>query len=230
MLFAIAFLFLTARPAFAWTQEFNNYPTVPPYCGGNSGQPCLYWKEPHNSSVSLTFYIDLSLYQGGFDFRTAINDAFSAYNGVKAWNPYMYTCYGGPCANSAVGDYKLGTKGDSTWTCGSMGITYAFTRFVLLGPVEHSGSLYYQFIEDTNAEFNPESYFHWYNSMTWGGDCTSYKADAIKVVMHESGHVVGLGHTGHTAIMQQGEVRLESLQPDDTAGLQFIYDGNSPSS
>ncbi len=142
----------------------------------------------------------------------------------------MYTCYSGPCANSAVGVYKLGSTSDPTWNCTSMGIIYAFTLPTALGPVEHSGSLYYQFIESTDVEFNPQPYFHWHNSITWGGDCSSYNADAIKVVTHESGHVIGLGHTGHTAIMHQGELTYNTLQADDIAGIQAIYDGNSPAS
>ncbi|MEO6887434.1 MAG: matrixin family metalloprotease [Ktedonobacteraceae bacterium] len=230
MMLAAPFFFLCVPSAFAWTQLDNDYPNVPPFCGGSSNQPCLYWAQPHNSSISLSFYIDPSLYQGGFDFRTAINNSFSQYGGVKAWNPYMNTCYGGPCTQSTVGDYQLGSTSDPTWSCGSMGIVYAFTQNTLLGPVEHTSGLYYQFIRSTNVEFNPQPYFHWHNSITWGGNCSSYNADAIKVVKHESGHVIGLGHTGHTAIMHQGEVKYDTLQSDDITGIQAIYNGNSPSS
>lgn len=228
-LFPLLLLFFLVRPAFAWTQELNDYPNVPPFCGGNSSLPCYYWAEPHNSSVSLYFYIDPSLYPSrGFDFRTDISNAYGYYNNVVAWNPYMYTCYGGPCANNAVGSYELGNTSDPTWTCGSS-IVYAFTSYSVLGSVEHAGSLYYQFIEGTDDQFNPESYFHWNNNLNWGGGCSGYNADARKVVGHESGHVIGLGHTGHTAIMHQGPENYYTLQSDDITGIQNIYNGSSPS-
>lgn len=230
-LFPLLLLFCLVRPAFAWTQELNYYPNVPPFCRGSSSLPCYYWAEPHNTSVSLYFYIDLSLYpaQHGFDFRNDISNAFGDYNGVLAWNPYMYTCYGGPCINNVVGSYELGNTSDPTWTCGSS-VVYAFTNYTSLGNVEYSNGLYYQFIQSTDDQFNPESYFYWNNTLTWGGSCSHYNADARKVVAHESGHVIGLGHTGHTAIMHQGPENFYKLQSDDIAGIQYIYNGSSPSS
>lgn len=231
ILFPLLLILGLVRPVFAWTQLENNYPNVPPYCGGSSSLPCLYWAEPHNSSVNLYFYIDPSLYpaQHGFDFRTSIGNAFGYYNNVTAWNPYMYTCYGGPCANNAVGSYEAGSTSDPTWICGSS-IVYAFTAFPTLGNVEHSGSLYYQFIEATDTQFNPEPYFYWNTSLLWGGNCSHYDADARKVVTHETGHVIGLGHTGHVAVMHQGPENFYTLQPDDISGIQSIYNGSSPSS
>jgi predicted Zn-dependent protease len=56
------------------------------------------------------------------------------------------------------------------------------------------------------------------------------EADGIKVATHEAGHLLGLGHTGHSpAIMRQGQVSYESAQPDDFNGLWSIYPGYYPS-
>ena len=54
--------------------------------------------------------------------------------------------------------------------------------------------------------------------------------DIRRVLLHEFGHVLGLGHPDQanppqnvTAIMNSGESDIYTLQPDDKAGIRFLY-------
>ncbi len=69
------------------------------------------------------------------------------------------------------------------------------------------------------------------------GHC-NVSADAKKVTAHETGHVIGLGHTWKTnpdgspypSIMHEGAVPWNTLQSDDIAAVQGIYPGNQENS
>jgi hypothetical protein len=69
--------------------------------------------------------------------------------------------------------------------------------------------------------------------ITWNNNLqfSATTADGRKVSTHESGHALGLGHTGHTpAIMHQGKVSYYTVQADDLNGLQNVYPGYYPGS
>lgn len=206
-------------------------------CGGSSKYPCLYWQQPSNASVTLYFGIYSSLLSqntpyGSFNWQTTIDGAFSQYRAVPAWNPYMYSCSAGSsfCDQNSVGSYTT-DDGSSLWQCDPVtnNITTGQTTYTSLGPVEYVPGQWYQFIQGVTVQFN--HLVKWNTTLTWGGTCaTGISADARKVATHESGHVIGMGHTSNAAIMRQGPTNFYLLQSDDLAGIEVVYDGKNPTS
>jgi hypothetical protein len=228
-------------PASAWTHENNNFDnnSTQYQCGGSRQFPCLYWQQPHNTSINLYFRVDSSLLpqngpHGSFNWLSTINSAFSNYNSIVAWNPYMYTCTTGVfCEDNSVGVYTTDNDGNPRWQCDLFnGFLLGLTLYTW-STVEYAGGQYYAFFGSTHTEFN--HIIHWNTSKNWSGDCSSgINGDAAYVARHETGHVIGLGHTAHTAIMRQVSLgsppNFDTLQSDDIQGVQTIYDGNNPTS
>jgi hypothetical protein len=92
---ALALTLMLAKPAFAWTHEWNtyNYQTnTGAACGTGYTNPCLYWPEPNHVSTTVYAYIDPSLNSlwNGYNFAAALNNAFGYWNSVNgAFNRYV---------------------------------------------------------------------------------------------------------------------------------------------
>lgn len=235
---SMLFFMMTAGPAQAYTQLWNTYNWDPnthqfvgdPNCGNTTAQPCLYWQEPHNTSINLYFYMDpsLSTGAGGYDYFGAVLQAFTQYNQVADWGPYMIRWVSGD--PTFGGSYSMGmlpcnTLGSTTNSWNS-NIEYGYNP-------KRGGNEYYSFFTNAAVTFN--NGVQWNNSLDWTfNSCSDYHADGLENAVHESGHVQGLGHTGHRAIMypvaSYATTPFETLQSDDIQGLQDIYPGNQQSS
>ena len=220
---AFTLLGLASSPAYAWTHELNNWDNNHNdfLCGKSSSSPCLYWAQPSNTSITLHAYFDPSLQSapGSYDFTVAINRAFGDWNAQKAWNPYLNSCGSSTSCHSGA---------DVTYTMADLGYgNYGLTDLEFFGTVlwNSRNGFWYAAFYYVPVYFNTE--ITWNNSLQFS-DTT---ADGRKVSTHETGHLLGLGHTGHSpAIMQQGKVSFYSVQADDLNGLQNVYPGYYPGS
>jgi hypothetical protein len=223
---------LSLQPGLAWTENFTSFDyDGNPYCGQVSAYnpsthrgPCLFWQEPHNTSITIQAYLNPALNLGYYDFNPAVTRAFTDINAVPNWGPYMSACYTNNCAANAPGNYSTGSQ-----PC----YVYGTTTYSGLSASEYTttnGIGWYQFEQYIPVVFN--SYASgWNNNLYYATymNC-DFAADGRKVATHESGHVQGLGHTLNTAVMHQGPEAFYALQSDDVAGLKAIYPGNQPSS
>jgi hypothetical protein len=229
----------TAGPAQAWTQEenqFNSTGSGSGWCSGQDGKdsshPCLYWQEAHYTSITLIFFMDPSLRSSqsrGYDFPTAIQNAFTQYTKVPAWNPYMTECFS--VCSPLAGDYFMGndlpclTYGHTWYAYGNTEYGYNSVR---------GGNEYYAFFGNTTTEFNDTVI--WDNNNDWSGLCgnNTVHGDGIATALHESGHVIGLGHTGdQPAIMDSDHISQANDQlttNSDIPAIEAIYPGNQQSS
>ncbi len=230
----------TAGPAHAWPQEVNAFTDAPSgygpgsgECGNDSSHPCLYWKEPHYTSITLVFVMDPSLRSSqskGYDFYTAINTAFTQYNNAPAWNPYMTQCF--DFCQGIVGTYYM----SSAVPCGR----YAETPYLYSGTIKYGynpqrgGNEWYSFFVSSSTRFN--STVFWNNSFDWSGEsCSTLHGDGRATATHESGHAVGLGHTNDCPSVMSGAClesgRFYQLSTNsDIAALKAIYPGNQQAS
>lgn len=235
-LLVLMFVSAFVAPAYAWTHEQNNFDKDPTQylCGGSSSFPCLYWKQPHNTSITLYFEVAPSLLpQGSFNWLSTINGDFTNYNNIVAWNPYMYTCTSGTfCSQNSIGIYST-DNGGTGWQCDLFsGFMLGQTAYSYSTP-EYANGQWYAFFSSIGVQFN--HIIHWDTNNNWSGDCTSgIYADANYLARHESGHTIGLGHTAKADIMAPESLsnppNYDTLQPDDIVGVQTIYDNNNPTS
>ncbi|MEO6890871.1 MAG: matrixin family metalloprotease [Ktedonobacteraceae bacterium] len=219
---AFALLGLAFSPAYAWTHQINNWDNNPNdfLCGTSSDHPCLYWVQPSNTSITLQAYLDssLTIAPGNYNFTVAIQRAFGDWNAQPAWNPYLNSCGSSiSCEDRSNVAYTMADLGANVY-----GVTYTY-----YGPSQWNSRNRFWYAAITLAEVNFSSRITWNNNLQFSGTT----ADGRKVSTHETGHVLGLGHTGHSpAIMRQGAVTYFSVQADDLSGLKSIYPGFYPGS
>ncbi|HEY7350315.1 MAG TPA: matrixin family metalloprotease [Ktedonobacterales bacterium] len=229
---------VTAGPALAWTQETNEFTDTGSgsgWCSGMNGQdsshPCVYWQEPHYTSISLHFNMDPSLHSSqskGYDFNAAIYTAFTQYNNVAAWNPYMFQCF--TFCQGIVGTYYM-----TTLLCGNLAHTSYFIGDVKYGYNPYrGGNEWYAFFISADVQFSNSIF--WNNSFDWTQtSCSNEHADGRAAATHESGHVQGLGHTGDfpsvmsSACLENGHFYQLSTNSDIPA-IKAIYRGDQQSS
>jgi hypothetical protein len=225
---------ITAGPAFAWTQLVNQFDQTGSgsgQCGNDSSHPCLYWQEPHYTSINLSFIMDPSLnssQSGYYNFDIAIGNAFNQFINVPAWNPYMYECF--DLCSTSVGDYHM----TNMLSCGTAAYTHYYWGNVEYGyNPQRGGNEYYTFFYWVDVEFS--SSVVWNNNLDWSGDCPHLHWDGRSAALHESGHVIGLGHTNDCpSIMNTGCYIINQLYQlstnSDIAAVKAIYPGNQQSS
>ncbi len=218
---SLSLLILTIQPVYAWTWLRNNFDTGGTvYCGSSSSLPCILWQEPNYTSISIYAYINPSIHSATWD--SAIQLGFDSFNSAPAWNPYMYECFTAGCGPVT---YKK-----ATIDCHD----YATTETTpYLSPPFQANGYWTAYITGAVVTFG--AHVSWNTSYIWTtfSDevplCTGLQADIRVVATHETGHVVGLGHTTHSpAAMRTGPHNYYTLQSDDIAGLQYIYPGYLP--
>ncbi len=214
---ALGIALVSTQPARAWTHRINNWDSNPSdyTCGYSTSVPCLYWPEPNHVSSTIYALLDGSLINvGGYNFDPAVTRAFGDFNGVPAFNPYMYACYDLTC-NFQV-SYSIGDLGYGV---------YGMTPYGNYGSITQASGQYYAISGANYVTFNSSTWISWNNSLIF----SDTQADGRKVATHETGHVQDLGHTGHTpAIMHQGAATYYALQQDDINGLESFYTGYIP--
>lgn len=220
--FAIPLALLTGfLPALAWTQLDNAYDTGgTTSCGGSTTYACLYWQEPNYTAINVNAYLDSSLTIGGYSMGTATTTAFSNWNAIlTAWSPNFYACYTGGCGSVAYSGAYLdcGVYGGTSFSRGSVG-------------TDSRNGEYYKFILSATVVYNNSGAINWNSNLDYTHiSACDDNADGRKVAAHETGHVLGLGHTGYTAVMHQGPENFYTPQQNDINGLNSIYPGNPPS-
>lgn len=216
---AFGVMLISTQPALAWTHLVNAYDSGLSYvCGFSTGLPCLYWPEPNHVSSTVYAYLDPSISNvGGYNFNPAVTRAFGDFNNnVPAFNPYMYQCSGSACANAQV-TYHIADLGYGV--CGQTDNDY--------GSVQHASGQYYAILTGGDVMFNTPTWTSYNNTLTF----TDGQCDGRATATHETGHVEGLGHTGHSpAIMRTDGTGMTyySLQQDDIDGLVAFYTGYIP--
>lgn len=150
----------------------------------------------------------------GYNFNTAVTRAISDFNNAPAFNPYLTACYNAQCG--ATTSYSIADLGYAV---------YGMTPYGFYGSTQYASGQYYAIMTGNYTEFNTSAWITWNNSLTF----SDTKADGRKVATHETGHFMGLGHTGHNpAVMRQGAVTYYALQTDDINGLASFYTGYIP--
>lgn len=231
---AVVASFMGVRSAYAWTHLENNFDCNPQdyACGTRTSTPCLYWAQPSYKSATIHVYLDPSLQNAGsnhYNFQTAANNAFSAFNGVNAYNPFFSGCY-------TYQGSGAGQCGQAYYTLGYVpACSGAITDTSDYGPVNYSSSLnqYWAVLNTVTVTVDSSTTMTWNQSYTNScnptTDVGSY--DGRSVIAHETGHAEALGHTNHTTSLmhQGGTCQCSTPQADDIAGLQAIYPGYYPS-
>ncbi len=203
-----------AGPAHAWTWLKTTFDANGnPNCGTSSSLPCIMWQEPPNTSITIHAYMDPSIQSPQWD--QAIQLGFNSFNGAPAWNPYMQECLTAGC-------------GPVTYKKGPIDCMFYAQTDHNLSASFNTGSYWKAYITGGKVTFG--SHVSWNTQLIWATwsdlnpPCTGLKADIRVVSAHETGHVQGLGHTGHSpAIMRTGPLNYWTIQSDDVAGLQYIY-------
>lgn len=224
LLAAVLLLATAVAPAVAYTVEVNNFPNTPVGCDNQYHDgvfyPCIRWPYLNGYSSSQYVYLDASLGQETrVNLYTDATDAFGRWNAPSnTKNPYLYRTTD-PTKSSG---YQYGNGGTIIFY--AMGLpsgVYASTTVVY-----PTTSPYYIWFFQTQISQD----VIWNHSFDYSRDTTRdpdypyiYHADSRKVMTHEIGHGEGLGHTYHTAIMQQGAVNFYTLTSDDIAGLGVAY-------
>lgn len=216
--------------ALAWTQEINEYDNGGTYmCGTKQSEPCLYWQEPHYTSITIHAYEDPSLKTlnglgGSYDMTATLPNVFNDFNAVPYYFPYLYQC-----SNNTSGCGPI-TYNTGVLNCG----TLAQTAYGSYSTPKNNGEWYAFFPTGGNSRqvtFNTTvTWNHSLYDQFW--TCTNNNADGQEVADHETGHIMSLGHTGYTTAIMYPYVqgKYDTLQSNDKAGLAAIYPGNQPSS
>lgn len=212
-----------------WSQLINAYDSGGTnLCGSNREEPCLYWKEPHWTSITINAFEDPSLRtlsgaSGSYDMTTPLSNVFTDFNSVPYYFPYIHKC-----STNTLGCGPISYTTSGALPCGAL----AATTLGSYSTPENNGRAYAFFPTGGDSrEVIVNSLVTWNNSLYDNYvSCTNSSADGQEVTDHETGHVMSLGHTGnHAAIMYPYVQGLyKTLQANDKSGLASIYPGNQP--
>jgi hypothetical protein len=174
------------------------------------------WTQP-----TVTVHVGMSgTSPSGIAWSTALTDAVNQWNEKTDFTLVADPTYASPCGN-APGVYgtDFGTTG-----CGisfgnsTLAVTLTNSGFVPSG---------FGFSTFTRTSIVFNSAYSW---DVYDGPRRS-RIDFRRVALHELGHVIGLDHeSSEAAIMQPAITDLYTLQPDDIAGVNALYGGNTSGS
>ena len=165
------------------------------------------------------FYIDITGNSPlGLSWNAAFIDALDEWNIKTSFTFNTIPSYVNPCAD----DYSNGAYFTEDF-CGqeydenTIAVTLLRYENQLLGPPAISEADIY-----INQSYNFEIYDGGLNQVSFLNSLVDFR----RVVLHELGHVIGLGHTtGVPAIMQPSIGDLDRLQEDDTKAVDKLYSG-----
>lgn len=165
---------------------------------------------------TVPFYVDL-----GQQYNTV------AAHELSLWDAYTGNTFLTTTTNATTYHNRYGL-GDAYWMDGrnsmvwSTAVGETFPSNILaecsiynLAPnYDHDG-----FIRETDIVVN--AHFHW---SSYDGPYNPFLGyDIGRVLLHEIGHSIGLGHSTNDSIMYQYVSNIWELRPDDIAGAKFLY-------
>lgn len=208
-----------ATPVFAWSQLNNSFPSTPTNCTNSGSYQCVKWPRLANGqSITVWVFRDLSLQDDTHVnlYQDAL-DGFTRWNAAPANEPFLRNSTSLTGSTGADQGYPTVIYRDDLGCTGEYGRTYTFE----LSSDVHK-IISFQTIMNAAVRFDHTLDFH--STTTPDPTCPIISwADSRKVMTHEEGHGLALGHTGAVAIMKQGETTYFTVQADDNTGLQAIY-------
>ena len=165
------------------------------------------------------FYIDITGNSPlGISWNAAFIDALDEWTTKTPFTFNTIPSYVDPC----VDDYLNGAQFTKD-ICGqeydknTIAVTILTYQAQLLGPPA---------IAEADIYINQSYKFEIYDGGLDQANFLNSLVDFRRVVLHELGHVIGLGHTtGAPAIMQPSIGDLDRLQEDDTKAVEKLYSG-----
>ena len=165
------------------------------------------------------FYIDITGNSPlGLSWNAAFIDALDEWTTKTPFTFNTIPSYVDPCAD----DYLNGAQFTKD-ICGqeydknTIAVTILTYQAQLLGPPA---------IAEADIYINQSYKFEIYDGGLDQANFLNSLVDFRRVVLHELGHVIGLGHTtGAPAIMQPSIGDLDRLQEDDTKAVEKLYSG-----
>lgn len=195
-------------------------------CAASLSPVSGYFLEGQSWTLDRTVVMQLSLGgvppPSGVDGFTSFNE--SAQDALNVWNPYLAHLRLTGVLNSPVTPSNTDDEMSVFFSASAFGDklgadTLALTLLSYRGTV----------MEETDTVFN--------NVFTWDSYRGPLRRDAEdfhRVAIHEFGHTLGLDHPDQatpkqtvTAIMNANVSSVDTVQPDDIAGVQAIY-ANGP--
>jgi matrixin len=193
-------------------------------CTTTTGGACIHWAPGNATLHSLLGPSGGPLTNGTGSWDQNVINAGNEWNAVGAAFDFSYTVGGqfnDPCASTGVLQGCAGPPGDNPVFFASSVCGMGFGDIV--------GDTIDCFNSDSGQVFKSAVFM---NSLThwdaYDGPLNGTTNDIHRVLLHELGHVLGLGHPDHAgqhvdAIMNSQESDTDRLQDDDRAGIQTLY-------
>jgi hypothetical protein len=236
LLVSVALCLVGTASVLAYTVETNNYPNSPLGCTNaydaatNQTWYCVRWAYSASGySSDVYVYLDPSLSpapgQGNPDepnlnLKQEALNAFTRWNSVPARSPFFHQA-SGLITSTGYAMYGYPTKivRDNSVRPPYLAWTSFYTMRDLTGSGDPHKILFGWVSFSSTARFGPH------------GNIPPGQYDATEIMMHELGHLLGLGHSGaqFKSLMYPDQpnpytgVAPTTVSGGDVPGLQFLY-------